>query len=53
MINDKHFLTGLKALCRGSGALHRPDQVALVSAMKAAKLPAHIRTTSPGKQCSC
>lgn len=48
-IHDKYLLSGLKALCRGSGALHRPDQVSLVSAMKAAKLPPHIKTSSPGR----
>lgn len=47
-VHDKHLLTGIKALCRGSGALHRADQSSLTAAMKAAKLPPHIKTVAPG-----
>lgn len=47
-VHDKHLLAGIKALCRGSGALHRADQTALTAAMKAAKLPPHIKTVAPG-----
>ncbi|XP_076048949.1 E3 ubiquitin-protein ligase-like protein poe isoform X2 [Oratosquilla oratoria] len=46
-VQDKHLLGGIKALCRGSGALHRADQAALTTAMKAAKLPPHIKTAAP------
>ena len=48
-IQDKHLLTGIKALCRGSGALHRADQAALTAAMKSARLPPHVKTFSPGQ----
>ena len=47
-VHDKHLLAGIKALCRGSGALHRADQAALTAAMKASKLPPHIKTVAPG-----
>ncbi|KAK8723161.1 hypothetical protein OTU49_011870, partial [Cherax quadricarinatus] len=47
-VHDKHLLAGIKALCRGSGALHRADQTSLTAAMKAAKLPPHIKTVAPG-----
>ena len=47
-VNNKHLLAGIKALCRGSGALHRADQASLTAAMKAAKLPPHIKTVTPG-----
>ncbi|XP_045103152.1 cell wall integrity and stress response component 3-like isoform X2 [Portunus trituberculatus] len=49
-VHDKHLLAGIKALCRGSGALHRADQAALTAAMKASKLPPHIKTVAPGEK---
>jgi hypothetical protein len=44
----KQLLLPIRALCSAEGMLQRADHVSLTAIMKNAKLPAHIKTSTPG-----
>uniref|UniRef100_T1IY63 UBR-type domain-containing protein n=1 Tax=Strigamia maritima TaxID=126957 RepID=T1IY63_STRMM len=47
-LSQKQLMILIKGLCKGIGFLQRTDVITLTSMMKAAKLPAHIKTQTPG-----
>ncbi|XP_066993474.2 E3 ubiquitin-protein ligase UBR4 [Anabrus simplex] len=46
----KQLLLPIRALCTAESLLHKLDQAALTAIMKNAKLPAHIKTSTPGEK---
>ncbi|XP_069695727.1 E3 ubiquitin-protein ligase UBR4 isoform X2 [Periplaneta americana] len=50
MLFPKQLLLPIRALCSAEGMLQRADQISLTAIMKNAKLPAHIKTSTPGEK---
>jgi len=48
MLCPKQLLLPIRALCSAEGMLQRADQISLTATMKTAKLPAHIKISTPG-----
>jgi len=48
MLCPKQLLLPIRALCSAEGMLQRADQISLTAIMKTAKLPAHIKISTPG-----
>ena len=48
MLSPKQLLLPIRALCTAESMLQRADQISLTGIMKNAKLPAHIKTSTPG-----
>ncbi|PSN46385.1 Protein purity of essence [Blattella germanica] len=50
MLSPKQLLLPIRALCTAESMLQRADQISLTATMKNAKLPAHIKTSTPGEK---
>jgi hypothetical protein len=48
MLSPKQLLLPIRALCSAEEMFQRADLISLTAIMKSAKLPAHIKTSTPG-----